>query len=238
MPRRRKDIAADAPWRQTALTLLLIAKEFAAPYPTAFFEGMAGTAAGRVPAWLHGEAAPEPETEVALLRCVAVRYADSQDRIARWRTMLADARVQDVHAQEARRVLDPEGATAQIVWPEHDSTVGSQSVTVQGYVYRLPLGCRAYIASRIDPDGLVWPKDPMLDLPHGEGKFRVRVYEGGQRGRRYYSVLMVNPAGARQITEWLAKGSQTGHFPGLTMNRSRMVVLVEIDIFLSPTDDV
>lgn len=233
MPRPAKGPDPRGRWRGSAEELCAILEEFGVDYPTAYLKKVETRKApevfsfpSKVPALLRGHAKLEPDEATDLFFRLTRDLPDAAERSGRLRARLIDAQTLDRETYQRTRLLDRAGCTAQIFWPEEEATIRTSWIDIQGRIDGLPLRCEAILVARVDREGLIWPKEPRLQIANGEGSFTARIYEGGRPGRRYYSVVMVNETGLQDFADWLRRGAATNHYPGLTADPTRMVELV------------
>lgn len=100
--------------------------------------------------------------------------------------------------------------------PSDGDTVGTR-IAVRGGARDVPPGCHLWIAHRVDPGGLLWPKDTEITLDQN-GHFGVYVYEAGSSPRLYLTLLLVTAAVSADFDRWVSEGSRTGHYPGLRLS--------------------
>jgi TIR domain-containing protein len=100
--------------------------------------------------------------------------------------------------------------------PSDGDPVGTR-IAVRGGARDVPPGCHLWIAHRVDPGGLLWPKDTEITLDQN-GHFDVYVYEAGSSPRLYLTLLLVTAAMSADFDRWVREGSRTGHYPGLRLS--------------------
>jgi hypothetical protein len=117
--------------------------------------------------------------------------------------------------------------------PSDGDTVGTR-IAVRGGVHDVPDSYHLWIAHRVDPGGLLWPKDAEITLDD-RGYFEVYVYEGGASPRLYVTLLLVTAEANAAFERWLEEGSRTGHYPGLRLSRGSYVELASVSLRHDPS---
>lgn len=82
----------------------------------------------------------------------------------------------------------------------------------EGTFDALPAG--QYLVVAVQVAGLIWPK---ALVQADSGSWTCQVHEGGDppNGRFALSLWLVGSQGQDEITAWLERGENTGHYPGL-----------------------
>lgn len=110
-----------------------------------------------------------------------------------------------------------------------DGDIVGTRFPVRGGARNLPDRHHLWITHRIDPGGLLWPKDPEIRLDHN-GHFDVYVYEGAPSPRLYVALLIVTAELSADFDRWIAEGSRTGHYPGLRPPTDSCVELASVSL--------
>lgn len=87
----------------------------------------------------------------------------------------------------------------------------------------LPANTQLWIV--LKQDGLMWPKDPPVEVI---GQNWSKSVDVGGSGRYTLVLMLVGKAGQGQITRWIRHGMATHSFPGLTQIHG--VVLAQVSI--------
>lgn len=119
--------------------------------------------------------------------------------------------------------------------PNDGDTVGAR-IALRGGARDVPEAHHLWIASRVNPGGLLWPKDTEIVLDQ-EGHFDVYIYEGGNAARFYVVLLLVTAAVGADFDRWIEEGSRTGHYPGLRPPPDSSVELASVFLHRDPSSD-
>ena len=119
--------------------------------------------------------------------------------------------------------------------PSDGDTVGTR-IALRGGARDVPEAHHLWIATRVDPGGLLWPKDTEIMLDQN-GHFDVHVYEGGNSPRLYITLLLVTAAVSNDFDRWIEEGSRTGHYPGVRPLPDSYVELVSVFLHHDTSND-
>jgi hypothetical protein len=119
--------------------------------------------------------------------------------------------------------------------PNDGDTVGTR-IAVHGGARDVPPGHHLWIAHRVNPGGLFWPKDAEITLDQ-KGHFDTYLYENGSSHRLYVMLLLVTAAVSADFDRWIGEGSRTGHYPGLGPSPDSYVVLASVCLQYNPSQD-
>ncbi len=135
-----------------------------------------------------------------------------------------------------RRPVDGNGKNECRGWfdsPNDGDTVGTR-IAVHGGVRDVPPQHHLWIAHRVNPGGLLWPKDAEITLDQ-KGHFDVYVYEAGSSPRLYLTLLLVTEAVSTDFDRWIDEGSRSGHYPGLRPAPDSYVELASVCVQYRPS---
>ena len=121
-----------------------------------------------------------------------------------------------------------------ITIPVAESRIVSSRIRVEGVLTNVDVTMKVWLAHRRVPQGLFWPKEPCIE-PRNDGSFSVTAFEHGAPGRLVISLLAVDQRADRVFNTWLAKGHQTGDYPGLSPNEFKIVELDRVEVFYAPS---
>lgn len=105
-------------------------------------------------------------------------------------------------------------SNGKIIKPISGDRVGSR-IKIHGELNRIPSGSHVWIAHRRNHDGLLWPKEPKVNL-RSDGRFSLTTFEGGAKGLVVLSLLQVDDKTDKLFRDWVYTGHKTGDFPGIS----------------------
>jgi hypothetical protein len=98
-----------------------------------------------------------------------------------------------------------------ITKPKNRSSV-PRLFQVGGVIERLPAEQSLFLVVQVG--GLMWPK---TEVQPAGASWSAEIHEGGwpPNGEFALSLYLVGQEGYVEITDWLARGDSTGHYPGM-----------------------
>jgi hypothetical protein len=109
--------------------------------------------------------------------------------------------------------ITPEGCQGWIDSPQSGERV-SRRMVVRGHVTALPRDRQLWITVRTEEGGIFWPMEPRVTL-QAAGRFNLTIHEAGSSSQVYISLILASQAASDRFADWMRKGSETGHYPGI-----------------------
>lgn len=129
--------------------------------------------------------------------------------------------------------MNNKNISGKIITPYNGDRIGSR-VSITGSINTTLPNTSFWIAHRREYGGLIWPKEPSIDISR-TNHFQMTAYEGGPAGKIVISLLAVPDKISKEFEEWLERGHRDNDYPGININNLPIIELDAIDVIYDKT---
>lgn len=131
------------------------------------------------------------------------------------------------------KIMNNKKISGKIINPYKGDRIGSR-VTITGSINCSLPNMSFWIAHRREYSGLIWPKEPKIDISKSN-HFAMVAYEGGPPGKIVISLLTVPDKISKKFEEWLERGHRYNDYPGINIKKLPIFELDAIDVIYDNT---